>query len=109
MATPRWEDFDYSYKLNESRVEDNPFSYLGKGVVPEMLDHTMDDSPHIAVGKIDLTWEGAMGIRLGIEMEVDEEEVVKSEVKVKREAESGYVSMEEQNEKGALNSGAGVD
>ncbi len=109
MAVPRWEDFEYTYRLNESGVEDNPFSYLGKGVVPEMLDHAMDDSPHIAVGKIDPTWAGAMRIRLGNETEVDEEDIVKSNVKANAEVESGYVSMEEQNEKVGVHSESKAD
>jgi hypothetical protein len=103
MAVPRWEDFEYTYKLNENGVEDNPFSYLGKGVVPEMLDHTLDDSPHIAVGKIDPKWAEAMGIRLGDEVEA------KKEVDAKSKVESGYVSMEEHNKKVEVTVEAKVD
>ena len=62
MKTPRWEDFDYIYKKNEGGLEDNPFSYLGKGYVPEMFDDTMDDCPHMGVDKIDPKWAQAMGI-----------------------------------------------
>ena len=62
MKTPRWEDFEFAYKKNETGLEDNPFSYLGRGVVPEMLDPTMDDSPHFAVHNIDPKWMMAKGI-----------------------------------------------
>jgi hypothetical protein len=65
MKTPRWEDFEYSYKKNESGVEDNPFSYLGMGWVPEMFDPEADDSPHMAVEKIDPEWARFKGIRCG--------------------------------------------
>ena len=65
MKTPRWEDFEYSYKKNESGVEDNPFSYLGMGWVPEMFDPESDDSPHMAVENIDPKWARAMDIRCG--------------------------------------------
>ena len=65
MRTPRWEDFEYSYKKNETGVEDNPFSYLGMGWVPEMFDPEADDSPHMAVDKIDPEWARAKGITCG--------------------------------------------
>jgi hypothetical protein len=70
MKTPRWEDFEYSYKKNESGVEDNPFSYLGMGWVPEMFDSESDDSPHMAVGNIDPKWARAMDIRCGAREEI---------------------------------------
>jgi hydroxyversicolorone monooxygenase len=63
MSTPRWEDFEYTYKKNETGVEGNPLSYLGKGIVPEMLDPGVDDSPHVGVGKIDPTWTKAVEMR----------------------------------------------
>ena len=65
MRTPRWEDFEYSYKKNETGVEDNPFSYLGMGWVPEMFDPDSDDSPHVAVDKIDPEWARVKEIRCG--------------------------------------------
>jgi hypothetical protein len=64
MVTPRWEDFEYSFKKNESGVEDSPFSYLGMGWVPEMFDPTLDDSPHTGVDKVDPIWAEITGIKL---------------------------------------------
>jgi hypothetical protein len=69
LATPRWEDFEYSYKKNSTGVQDNPFSYLGMGWVPEMFDPTLDDSPHTGVDKIDPKWAGVMGIELDVKSE----------------------------------------
>lgn len=69
MATPRWEDFEFSYKKNSTGVQDNPFSYLGMGWVPEMFDPTLDDSPHTGIDKIDPKWAEVMGIELDMKRE----------------------------------------
>lgn len=83
MSLPRWEDYEYGYKLNASGTVDNIFSFLGKGLVPEMFDDTLDDSPHMLPSNIDPAWARAKGITIGMDRDAVGKSSMNSEIKTR--------------------------
>ncbi|GAB1211188.1 hypothetical protein ATERTT37_000300 [Aspergillus terreus] len=56
LAAPRWEDYDIRYDSREDGSPGNRFAYLGRGFVPESVDPSADDSPHLNVRHVDERW-----------------------------------------------------
>ncbi|EAU31007.1 predicted protein [Aspergillus terreus NIH2624] len=62
LAAPRWEDYDIQYDSREDGSPGNRFAYLGRGFVPESVDPSADDSPHLNVRHIDERWTKAASL-----------------------------------------------
>ncbi|KEF54579.1 uncharacterized protein A1O9_09021 [Exophiala aquamarina CBS 119918] len=61
LKTPRWEDYRIDRKLS-SPSHANRFQYLGHGMVQEVIDSRLDDTPHFSLSEIDPRWAKATGM-----------------------------------------------